>query len=155
MLCPKGHPFWTRGFATSSQEETWGPYLSQSCAQRMVAYIRASVAGCGGKTVNPNFGGTPAARGGEQARSSVRVGLVGSESRGRGRWLESDGLGDMKLELWLELRFHFGWTFLGTEMRLRPRGWTLDPHIQSVMFWESLSSQAMWTTMRRSRRATL
>lgn len=41
------------------QEPFYAPYAMQSCAQRMVAYIRASVAGCGRHVVNPNFGGAP------------------------------------------------------------------------------------------------
>jgi len=44
-----------RGFAL--EEPTWAPYLIQNCAQRMIAYIRAAVAGCDCHKVHPNFGG--------------------------------------------------------------------------------------------------
>lgn len=39
------------------EEPTRAPYETQSCAQRMFAYIRAAVTGCGCHKVHPNFGG--------------------------------------------------------------------------------------------------
>lgn len=51
----KNNIYYTGGCV--AEEPTWPLYGAQACAQRMVGYIRASVAGCGKHTVNPNFGG--------------------------------------------------------------------------------------------------
>eukprot|EP00435_Cladocopium_sp_Y103_P022034 s1128_g5.t1 len=63
-----------RGFAL--EEPTWGPYLTQNCAQRMIAYIRASVAGCGCHKVNPNFGGHVDHYEKKSAAYAVKYGLI-------------------------------------------------------------------------------
>jgi len=59
-----------------TEEPTWTGYVKNSCAQRMVAYIRAAVAKCGGQTVLKNFGGRVDHYDKESAGYTVRYGRI-------------------------------------------------------------------------------
>ncbi|CAE7845130.1 unnamed protein product [Symbiodinium necroappetens] len=58
------------------EELTWTGYGKNSCAQRMVAYMRAAVAKCGGQTVVNNFGGHVDHYDKDSAAYTVRYGRI-------------------------------------------------------------------------------
>lgn len=58
------------------EELTWTGYGKNSCAQRMVAYVRAAVAKCGGQTVVNNFGGHVDHYDKDSAGYTVRYGRI-------------------------------------------------------------------------------